>query len=253
MFIAYPILSSGMEFFMKHFHKILFLATALSCLAIIPGKESSAQESTLSDAAFALNPISSPSLKGDGFNEDVSFAKYEKNILQDDTYTLKIQNLEDGCDVSFKSSDSSVLTVKQLSNTSCSYTGAGYGTAKITATITKTTAFIFKERKTIRATIKVTPKAASVMFRQSTKKIALDKKLKLLLTIRPSISEEVPTFKSLNQKIATISKTGKVTGKKIGKTYVTATLLNGKTAKCKIIVQETVPDVEWDDEPDSDD
>ena len=161
--------------------------------------------------------------------------------------------MEDGCDVSFKSSDTSVLTVEQLSNTSCSYTGVSYGTARITVTITKTTAFFFKEKKTIHAKVNVTPKAVSVMFRQNVRKIALGtKNKKLPLIIRPSISKEVPVFKSLNKKIVTINKKGKVTAKKLGTTYITATLLNGKSAKCKIIVLEEVTDIYDDEEPEDD-
>lgn len=238
---------------MKSIHKIFFLAATLSFLVILPCKTSSANDIKIQDTAFLLNPVSSSALKGNGFNQYVTFAKYEKNILQDDTYTLEVQNVENGCDVSFKSSDTDILTVKQLSDTSCSYTGTGYGTAKITVTITRTTAFFFKEKKTIRATVKVTPKAVSVMFRQGTRKIGLGKKSKLPLTIRPSISEEVPTFRSLNKKIVSISKNGKITGKKLGSTFVTATLLNGKSAKCKIIVVEQMPDDEPDDDWDLED
>jgi hypothetical protein len=235
---------------MKKFHKILLLTAAISFLVVIPDKTSSAQETDVQETIFTVNPITPLSLKGDSFNENVSFAGYDKSILQDDTHTLEIQDLEDGCDVSFKSSDTDVLTVKQLTNTSCSYTGVKYGTAKITATITRTTAFIFKERKTIRATISVTPKAVSVMFRQSTRKIALGKKKTLPLTIRPSISEEVPAFKSLNKKIVTVNKSGKITAKKLGSTYITATILNGKTAKCKITVLEDYQDDELPDDED---
>lgn len=238
---------------MKNIHKILFLTTALSCLAILPGTKSSAQEDFLlqefneqnsdtADSEFMLSPVTASSLKGDEFNEKVSL-KYEKEILQDDSHILEIQDLEKNCDVSIKSSDTNVLTVEQLSNASCSYTGVGYGSAKITVTITKTTAFFFKDRKTISANIHVTPKAVSVMFRRGTKKIALgSKNKKLPLTIRPSISKEVPTFKSLNKKIVTINKNGKITAKKLGTTYITATLLNGKSAKCKIIVLDEVQD-----------
>lgn len=252
---------------MRNIHKILFLGAAISCLALLPGKESSAkdtvslpqelaseveEENSLElyndDSVFILKPAPLSSLKGDGFNENVSFAKYEKNILQEDTHTLEILDLDEGCDVSFKSSDTSVLTVEQLSNTSCSYTGVSYGTAKITVTITKTTAFFFKEKKTIHAKVNVTPKAVSVMFRQNVRKIALGtKNKKLPLIIRPSISKEVPVFKSLNKKIVTINKKGKITARKLGTTHITATLLNGKIAKCKIIVLEEVTDIYEDD------
>ena len=95
------------------------------------------------------------------------------------------------------------------------------------------------------------------MFRHSVRKVALDGKAKLALTIRPSISKEVPVFKSHNKKIVTINKKGKLTAKKLGTTYITATLLNGKSATCKIIVVEELQDediVEDDkDEEDEDD
>jgi len=249
---------------MKNIHKILFLTTALSCLTILPGTKSSAQDfllqefneqnsgtvdSEMLDSEFMPGSVTVSSLKGDEFNNKVSL-KYDKEILQGDSHILEIQNLEKNCDVSIKSSDTDVLTIEQLSNTSCSYTGVGYGSAKITVTITKTTAFFFKDKKTIYANIHVTPKAVSVMFRRGTKKIALNSKHKKLpLTIRPSISKEVPTFKSLNKKIVTINKRGKVTAKKLGTTYITATLLNGKSAKCKIIVLDEVQD---DDEEEED-
>lgn len=228
---------------MRNIPKFLLLTATLSCLTILPGKESSAQDAFLPNTTSMESTTSlDSSLRRASFNEDASFAKYEKNILQDDTYTLKVANIEEGCDVSFKSSDTDILTVKQLSNTSCSYTGVGYGKAKIKVTITKTTAFIFKEKKSLSATISVTPRAVSVMFRQSAKKVSLGKKIALPLTIRPSISEEVPVFETLNSKIATISKSGKVTGKKVGKTYVTATISNGQKAMCKITVAEASND-----------
>ncbi len=248
---------------MKNIHKILFLTAALSCLTILPGTKSSAQDfllqefneqnsdladTTIPDSEFMLSPFAS-SLKGSEFNENVSL-KYNKEILQGDSHILEIQDLEKNCDVSFKSSDTDVLTVEQLSNTSCSYTGVGYGNAKITVTITKTTAFFFKDRKTINANIHVTPKAVSIVFRRGTKKIALGtKNKKLPFTIRPSISKEVPAFKSLNKKIVSINKKGKITAKKLGTTYITATLLNGKSAKCKVIVLDEVQD---DDEEEED-
>lgn len=243
-------ISAEWSFIMRSIPKFLILTAALSCLAILPGKESSAQETLLTPASISENTTSventddtysafKPALRQSSFNEDACFAKYDKDILQKDTRTLKVLDVEDGCDISFKSSDTDVLTVRQTSDNTCTYTGVGYGTAKITVRITKTTAFIFKEKRTLHAKVSVTPRAVSVMFRQNTRRVAVNKKRKLPLTIRPSISEEVPEFDTLNKKIATISSKGVVTGKSIGKTYVTATISNGQTAKCKINVVET--------------
>lgn len=225
---------------MKSIPKFLLLAAILSSLTILPGKESSAKDAPLPEFT-SLETASLDNFtwkKKSSFNENASLTDYEKNILQEDTYTLKVLNVDEDCDISFKSTDTDVLTVKQLSENSCSYTGVGYGTAKIKVKITKTTFLIFKEQKTLTAKISVTPRAVSVVFRQSSRTIEVGDKINLSYTIRPSISEEVPVFESLNTKIAKISKNGKVTSKKAGKTFVTATISNGQKAKCKITVVE---------------
>lgn len=234
---------------MRNIPKFLLLTATLSCLAILPGKESSAQDAFLPNTTtLETNPVFDNALRGASFNEEASLSSYEKDILQDDTCVLKVLNVEDGCDVSFKSSDTDILTVKQLSNTSCSYTGVGYGKTKIVVKITKTTAFLFKEKKTISATVSVTPRAVSIIFRQNARKVAVGKSIKPALTIRPSISEEMPVFESLNSKIASVNQKGRVYGKKTGKTYVTATISNGQKAKCKITVVETSEDDDEDAE-----
>lgn len=235
---------------MRNIPKFLILTAALSCLTFLPGKESSAREDLLSpsfeDAADDTQ-VFMPALRQASFNENVSFAKHNKNILQNDTHTLKVLDAEEGCDISFKSSDTDILTVHQTSGNTCTYTGVSYGSAKVVVRISKTTALFFKETRTIRAKINVTPRAVSVMFRQNTRKVAVNKKRKLPLTIRPSISEEVPKFDTLNKSIVTISPKGVITGKSIGKTYVTATISNGQTAKCKInVVEATGKDEEAD-------
>ena len=75
-------------------------------------------------------------------------------------------------------------------------------------------------------------------FRSKQKKITVQSCVKLAMTIRPSISKETPVFQTQNSRIATVTSKGVVTGRKVGKTYITATIRNGKTAKCKIIVKK---------------
>ena len=168
----------------------------------------------------------------------VTFKNHDKSLLQGDSYNIYLQNVKDDMSVTFRSSDTSVLKVKKLSDSSCRVTGESYGSAKVIAKVTTSSGFfLFDETETINTKIKVTPKAASVRFNAKQKKIAVQTSVKLAMTIRPSISKETPDFETLNNKIATISSKGIVTGKKVGTTYVTATIQNGKTAKCKIIVK----------------
>jgi len=241
---------------MRNIPKFLLVVMVLSCLTALPAKESSAQEDSLPDTesiqATSASALDTPLYGSSSFNADARLSKCNKDILQGDTYTVKLLDAEDDCNISFSSSDSDILSVKKSSNCSCTYKGVGYGSAKIVVKITRTTAFFFKETKTLRAKINVTPRAVSVMFRKNVRKIAVGKKCRLPLTIRPSISEEVPDFESLNPKIASISKKGVVTGKRVGKTYVTATISNGQTAKCKINVVEPPKDKDdGDDEEDN--
>ena len=171
--------------------------------------------------------------------KSVKFKKHSKTLLQGDSYVINLQNVKEDMSVTFRSSDSSVLTVKKLSDSSCRVTGIGYGTAKVIARITTDGGFfLFDETQTIDTKFKIFPKAASVRFRAKQKKITLFSSVKLAMTIRPSISKEKPIFQTMNSRIATISPNGVITGRKVGKTYVTATIQNGKTAKCKIIVKK---------------
>ena len=168
----------------------------------------------------------------------VTIDEYQKDILQSDIHTLTLKNVTDDMKVTFKSSDTDVLKVKKISDSKCRYTGVGYGTAKIIVTVEiNTFLFFWTESETFKLKISVTPHAASVKWTKSEKTIIVGKKATIGLTIRPSISEEVPIFRSKNTEIATISAKGKITAKKVGVTYVTATIENGKSDQCKIIVK----------------
>lgn len=172
-------------------------------------------------------------------NKPVKFKKHNKLLLQGDSCIVTLRNVKNNMSVSFRSSDSSVLTVKKLSDSSCRVTGTGYGNAKVIARITTDSGFfLFDETVSIQSKFTVSPKAASIRFRAKQKKITVQSSVKLAMTIRPSISKEKPIFQTQNSRIAIISSKGVVTGKKVGKTYVTASIGNGKTAKCKIIVKK---------------
>lgn len=212
----------------------LLLATIAIAFLAFPAKSADAKELAVSTSD---NPYFSVAYQQG--NKPVKFKKHSKSLFQGDSCIINLRNVKNNMHVTFRSSDNSVFTVKKLSDTSCRVTGVGYGSAKVIARInTDSGFFLFDETETIRTKLNVSPKAASVRFRVSQKKITVQTSAKLVMTIRPSISKEKPVFQTMNSKIATISPKGVVTGKKVGKTYVTATIQNGKTAKCKIIVKK---------------
>lgn len=218
--------------------KNLLLATAgVLLLAMVPANATAAQRESLAQADV-ITPAITSSLKSKGNSLNPRIVKpYAKKILQDDSYTLNLENVPSDCTVGFKSSDTSILSVRKLSDTSCRYTGTGYGEAKIIAKVTRNNGFLFfEEKKVLHAKVNVAPHAASVMFQKSSRKITVGQKISLPLTIRPSISTEVPVFESQNRKIASINKKGVVTGRKKGKVYITTRIANGNIARCRITV-----------------
>ena len=159
--------------------------------------------------------------------ESVKILKYKKKILQGETKQLDLINLPANATVSFSSNNTSVLTVKQISNTACEYSGMGYGNAKIQIKISTPGFLFFDNVQELTASINVTPKAVSIVFRKSTRTITVGQSSKLSYTIRPSISTEKPVFSSLRKKIVSVNKKGMIKGK--------------KSAKCKVIVKKPKP------------
>ena len=53
--------------------------------------------------------------------------------------------------------------------------------------------------------------------------------------------DKIVSWKSAKPAIATVSKSGKITGKKAGKTTITVTLKSKKTAKITVTVAKTIP------------
>lgn len=210
------------------------MASLVMAFLALPATASEAKELTMPTKE---NPYFDLAHQNGG--KRVKFKRHDKLLFQGDSCVVSLQNVKDNMSVVFRSSDSSVLTVKKLSDSSCRITGMGYGNAKVIAHVTKSNGFfLFDETETIDSKFKISPKAASIRFRSNQKKITVQSTAKLAMTMRPSISKEKPVFQTQNSRIATVSSKGVVTGRKAGKTYITATIRNGKSAKCKIIVKK---------------
>lgn len=130
--------------------------------------------------------------------------------------------------VSYQSSNKKIATVSSKGKVTAVKTG------KATITVTS------KSNKKLKKKVKFTVKNYSMGFASKTTTIQLSgtsaataKKL-VLYGAKGAV-----TYTSSNQDIATVNQSGKVTAKKMGKTTITATASNGKTAVCTVKVQKS--------------
>lgn len=89
----------------------------------------------------------------------------------------------------------------------------------------------------IKAFTKNQTPAGSISLSKSSVTLGKGETFKPSVTIKNTTSKTV-TYKSNNTKIATVSSSGKITAKKVGKTTITATLATGKSTNIKVTVKK---------------
>lgn len=159
-------------------------------------------------------------------------------LLIDESMTLSVEGVSDE-EISFKSEDSSIVSTGAEKENSCEITGVAVGQTTITAKIKKKGAFFFmNSTTTLRCRVTVTPKAVSIKFKKRKYTLSVGEKRKTSVILRPSITTEVPVFSSSNSDIATVNTKGRVIAHSPGITIITATISNGMTARCKVIITD---------------
>ncbi len=135
-------------------------------------------------------------------------------------------------DVKWSSTNPSVATVDPLGNVKA--VSAGNAIIKCTS----------EDNPMVTGTCAITVKviATGVELDKTSFKVYETKSKSLKATIMPeNATNKSVTWKSSDTAIATVDKNGKVTGKKPGTVYISATTANGKhTAKCKVTVLKII-------------
>ncbi|MBS4816561.1 MAG: hypothetical protein KH026_08195 [Clostridium sp.] len=161
------------------------------------------------------------------------------DLLLGDSFILTVNGTTEES-VTFKSSSSDVVSVEpEEDSISCQCTGETVGNATITVKI-KEKGFLFFNSTATTLTCKVTvsPKASSIQFNRRQFRMAPNTKRKVRVTLRPSITTEVPVFSSSAPKIARVNAAQKIVAKAPGIAVITATIQNGNTATCRVIVSD---------------
>ncbi len=138
--------------------------------------------------------------------------------------TASVQNIQDKT-VTYSSSNPSVATV----NNSGRITAKKAGSAKITATLIS--------GKSVSATVKVKKAPAKINVTPASQKtIKKSKSFQIKVNLPSNSYSSHITYTSSKPSIAKVTASGKVTGKKKGRSVITVKTHNGKTARITVIV-----------------
>jgi len=167
---------------MRKILRICMLAL-LAVLLILPCDRAFASSDTF------IKTASGPKYGKHANKKEPFLKKDSASVLTGTSNILTVFKVPDNSDISYKSSDESILTVNPGENNTCEYTGVGVGTATITIKIQEPVFLFVTNTYTLKFEVEVTPKAVSVKFRKTKYKLSIGESRKLQYTLRPSITD----------------------------------------------------------------
>lgn len=153
----------------------------------------------------------------------------KKALTVGQKYQLKVKKVKPSKaskSVTWKSSNSKVAKVSSKGKV----TAKKAGKATITA--------ISKTNKKVKATCKITvySKPTKVSLNYGSREIKTGESFNLKATVSPKKAKQTVTYSSSNKKVATVNRSGKVTGKTAGKATITVVSTTNKSKKAKCVV-----------------
>lgn len=226
-----------LSYLLKKLRLFLFIASALMILPCGAGGQVEAKGMTDSpvSANSTASSISIASAEKDNETSVIKLNMSRKSLVKGDSYTLRVYNTDKDQRIRVSVSDSDIVSVEKEARTEYTIKGDSVGSCIITVTVKEgfnTTA------ATLKCKITVTPPAVAIKFTDQTYYVKVGDKLSLDTELKPTTTAEKPDYESKNKEIATVSNNGVVTGKNAGVTYIYATIANGKSDRCKIVVTE---------------
>ena len=169
-------------------------------------------------------------VKGDQKDSKAKFAKTSYNLYstQSGKVSLVSDYKQDGI-VSIKSSNPSKVSVNTAGVIKA---GVVKGKA-VKVTITA----VVKSGKTIKTVVTVAP--TKITLNETSVPLQLKKSTSVIKVAKATLpGDQIASWSTSNKKVVTVSKSGKITAKKVGTAVVTITMKSGATAKCKVKVQK---------------
>ncbi|MDD6207638.1 MAG: Ig-like domain-containing protein, partial [Clostridiales bacterium] len=210
---------------------------ALTVLPCLSGSKASAIDVTRLPVGkvSTTGSISTASVEKDSDASAIKLNMSKKALVKGDSYMLRIYNTDKDQRIRVSVSDSDIVSVAKESRTEYTVTGESVGSCVITVTIKEG---FNTSVATLKCKISVTPAAVTIKFTDQTYYVKVGDKLSLETELKPTTTAEKPDYESSNKDIVTVSNNGVVTGKSAGTAYVYATIANGKSDRCKIVVTE---------------
>lgn len=177
--------------------------------------------------------------KASQIDEDGSRARLNVKSLAlvlEDSYKLRVRNVEEGQTVAYKSSDKEIASVKigKDMDTFAKITANGVGAATITVTVKEGA----KTVKTLKCEVVVGPAAQSVKFTKSLVELKVGEKTSLKAVLKPFNTTENPIFQSSDTELATVNSSGNVTAIAPGTVRITVSIANGVADACVVRITE---------------
>ena len=169
-------------------------------------------------------------VKGDQKDSKAKFAKTSYNLYstQSGKVSLVSDYKQDGI-VSIKSSNPSKVSVNTAGVIKA---GVVKGKA-VKVTITA----VVKSGKTIKTVVTIAP--TKITLNATSVPLQLKKSTSVIKVAKATLpGDQIASWSTSNKKVVTVSKSGKITAKKVGTAVVTITMKSGATAKCKVKVQK---------------
>ncbi|MDO4942888.1 MAG: Ig-like domain-containing protein [Lachnospiraceae bacterium] len=152
-------------------------------------------------------------------------SSYKINVFQKEKAVL-VSDMEDDEFENIETQNSKIATVSKDGT----ITGKSAGKTELTA--------VTKSGETLKATITVNK--PTVKLSASSAPLQLKKSTTAIKVVSKLSGDSVSKWTTSSKTIATVSSSGKITGKKTGKATITVTMKSGAKATCKITVQKNV-------------
>lgn len=156
------------------------------------------------------------------------------SLIIEDSYTLRLRNLEEGQKVTYKAEDSGIVSIDKISHKEAKITGESVGSTTIIVTVKQNS----KTIRILKCKVTVGPPAQSVRFAESELTIKTGEKTTLKAKLTPGTTVENGKYKSEDTETVMVTSQGTVTALKPGEVKVTISIANGATDSCTIKVTE---------------